>query len=329
MRRRAVLGLLAGAPAGWTSRPRAQNPGAEQSGPPVVGFLTPRSEAEAAGNKAAFERGLRRAGFVPGRSVRVEYRWADGRADRLAGFVAELAAVPASLLVAGGDAAALAAASGGLPLAFLMGGDPVQLGLVGSLNRPGGTATGVTLLADALGAKRLETLCEIVPGARTIALLLNARSPSAPFHREQVEAAAAALGRRLITVSVQEREEFGPAFDRIQEAGAGAVSVQNDPFFDSQRSALVGEAERVRLPAMFHIREYPELGGLASYGPSLSGMYEQLGSVVGQLLKGVHPSEVPVSRPTIFELVLNLRTARALGLSIAPTLLARADDVIE
>jgi putative ABC transport system substrate-binding protein len=249
----------------------------------------------------------------------------------LGAFAAELAALPVSVLVAGGDTAAVAAkaATGTIPVVFMVADDPVRLGLVSSFNLPNSNATGISLITSALGSKRLELIREMVPNAHVIGLLINPNNPSADSHSEEVQTAAHSLGLRLIVFPASTEGEFEGAFEALRKNGAGALVLQSDPFFDSKRAALIALALRYAIPAVYHIREFPNSGGLLSYGPSLVDGYGQLGSIVGRMLKGGWPHDIPVARPTRFELVINLKTAKALGLTIPPTLLARADEVIE
>jgi putative ABC transport system substrate-binding protein len=306
MRRREVMAGLASA--SWPFAAHAQ----QQRRAPVVGFLTTRSQEEATDHRAAFLRGLERAGYVEGRNVHLEYRWAGGRNERLGAFAAELARLPASVLVTGGDpsAAAAKAAAGSTPIVFMIAEDPVRAGLVASLNHPQGNATGISLITSALGSKRLDVMREMVPAANPVALLVNPDNPSAEGHAEEVRAAAQALGRRLIVLQSRSALNFAAAFDTLRKERAGALVVQGDPFFDSERNALIALAWQHSVPAIYHIREFPLGGGLVSYGPSLVDSYEQLGGIAGRVLKGERPGDLPVMRPTKFELVINMKTAK-------------------
>jgi len=326
MRRRAILAGL-GATVGWPLVAGAQ----QQRGVPVVGFLTTRSQEEAADHKAAFLRGLDRAGYAEERNVHVEYRWAGGRNERLGAFVAELARLPVSVLVRGGDpsAAAAKAAAGTIPIVFMIAEDPIRAGLVASFNNPKGNATGISLITSALGSKRLDIMREMVPGANLVALLVNPDNPSAEAHAEEVHVAAQALGRGFVVLRSRRTPDFAAAFETLRNERAGALVVQGDPFFDSERNALIALARRHGVPAIYHIREFPLAGGLVSYGPSLVDAYEQLGSISGRVLKGERPADLPVMRPTKFELVINMKTANALRVEVPLHLQQLADEVIE
>jgi putative tryptophan/tyrosine transport system substrate-binding protein len=326
MRRREFAAGL-GAAVAWPLAVPAQQP---RRGP-VVGFLTTRSQEEAADHRAAFLRGLERAGYVEERNLHVEYRWAGGRNERLGAFAAELARLPVSVLVTGGDpsAAAAKAAAGATPIVFMIAEDPVRAGLVASFNNPQGNATGISLITSALGSKRLDVVREMVPGANLVALLVNPDNPSAETHAEEVRAAAQALGRRLVVLQSRSAPDFAAAFETLRNERAGALVVQGDPFFDSERNALIALARRHGVPAIYHIREFPVAGGLVSYGPSLVDSYEQLGGIAGRVLKGERPADLPVMRPTKFELVLNMKTANALRVGVPLHLQQLADEVIE
>jgi putative ABC transport system substrate-binding protein len=325
MRRRDLL--LAGLAAAW--QPRAAR--AQQPAVPVIGFLSTRSPEESAAHTAAYLRGLRETGYVDGRNVAIEYRWAGGEYERLSVLAAELARLRVSVMAAGGDPSAIAAkaATATIPIAFVMGDDPMRFGLVSSLNRPGGNATGVSLITSALGGKRLEILCELAPAADTVALLVNPGNLNAEAHALDVRSAAQALGRRLVVAEAATAAEIAEVFGTLARDRARALIVANDPFFDTRRDEFVILAARHGIPAIFHIREFPEAGGLSSYGPSLVDGYHAFGVQTGRILKGANPADLPVVRPTRFEFVVNLKTAKALGLDMTPSLLARADEVIE
>ena len=326
MRRREFISFLGGA----ALSPLAAR--AQQQGLPVIAFLSSRAPEEAAGHTAAFLQGLKAFGYVDGQTARIEYRWARGQYERLPAFASELAAMRPAVIVAGGgvpSARAAKAASPTIPVVFL-GGDPVAAGLVTSLNRPGGHATGVSLMSGMLGGKRLELLAQLVPKADVVALLTNPQDVGdAESQTQDVKAAARTLGRRLIVVAASTEPELEPRFAALVEGGAGAVVVQNDPFFDSRRDQLIGIAARRKIAAIYHIREFPAAGGLMSYGASLAEAYHQVGIQAGRILKGANVADLPVVQPTHFELVLNLKTAKALDLPVPPTLLAQADEVIE
>jgi putative ABC transport system substrate-binding protein len=322
MRRRAFI-AAAGCAALWPTL------GLAQQSVPLVGFLSTRSPEESGEHTAAFLRGLGEMGYLPEQSVAIEYRWGHGDYEQLTALARDLASRRLAVLAAGGDAAALAAraASERIPLVFLIGDDPTRLGLVASLNRPGTNATGVSLVSSALGAKRLELLCELIPQG-AVALLVNPTNPNAAAHTQEVQEAARSLGRVVLVVGASTNEELDTALASNTGKAQGLV-VQNDPFFDAHRERLAALAAQARLPAIYHIREFPAVGGLMSYGPSLVDAYRDLGLQAGRVLKGVSASELPVIQPTKFELAINLNVAARMGLTVPPGLLARADEVIE
>jgi putative tryptophan/tyrosine transport system substrate-binding protein len=303
-----------------------------QQATPTIGFLSARSPDEAAIHTNAFRLGLEETGYVEGNSVAIEYRWAKGDYSKLPSFAADLLSRPIALLVAAGDPAALAAKAGmpTVPLVFLVGGDPVRLGLVTSMNRPG-AATGVNFFTGDLGGKRLELLCVMVPAARVIGLLVNPRfgAEAAAQQRQAVAAAAKELGRELVVQEAATEAEIESSFAAFVKAGVEGLIVQNDPFFDSRRSLVVALSSSNRLPGIFHIREYPADGGLMSYGASLSDTYRRLGVYAGKVLRGAKPDDLPVLRPTTFELVINARTAKTLGLAVPQSMQVEADELIE
>ncbi|MBI5319047.1 ABC transporter substrate-binding protein [Bradyrhizobium sp.] len=303
-----------------------------QQGMPVIGFLSTRSPDEAAGHTNAFRRGLEEMGYFEGRSVAIEYRWAKGDYGQLPSLASELRGRPLSLIAAAGDPAAQAAKAAGLavPIVFIVGQDPVRSGLVESMNRPG-RATGVNFFTGDLGSKRLELLFSMVPSAQRVGLLLNPRFGTDTFEqlRQSASAAALSLGRELVAQSAATDAEIEAAFAALVAAGVGGLMVQNDPFFDSRRSLILRLSSRHRLPGIFHIREYPADGGLMSYGASLSDTYRQLGVYAGKILRGARSDDLPVLRPTKFELVINVQTAKALGLAVPQSILIAADELIE
>jgi putative ABC transport system substrate-binding protein len=271
-------------------------------------------------------------GYVEGRSINIEYRWAKGDYSQLPAFAADLLGRPLTLVVTPGDPAAKAAKTAGfqIPIVFVVGEDPVQSGLVASMNRPG-TATGVNFFTGDLGGKRLELLCAMVPSVHVVGLLVNPRfgAEAANQHRTSVTAAAQSVGRE---VSVQEAAtdvEIEAAFAALVKAGVGGLIVQNDPFFDSRRAHILTLSARSRIPGIFHIREFPADGGLMSYGASLSDTYRQVGVYAGKILRGAKPDDLPVLRPTKFELVINTKTAKSLGLAVPQSMLIAADELIE
>ena len=321
------MGLLGGAAVTLPVASRAQ-----QAAIPIIGFLSSRSPKEAEIHAAAFRRGLSETGFVVGQNVAIEYRWAEGHYERLPMLASELVSLRVSVVAAVGgsvSASGAKAATATIPIVFVMGDDPVKQGLVGSFNRPGSNLTGVAFVTGELGSKRLGLLCELVPNATTVALLLNPNGPGAEGQRQDVQAAAKALGRRLIVLHASAERDFEQNFAIITKEHVGALVVQNDPFFNSRRDELMGLAARNGVPAIYHIREFPAAGGLMSYGASLADAYRQVGNYTGRILKGEKPADLPIVQPTNFELVINLKAAKALGITVPPSLLARADEVIE
>jgi putative ABC transport system substrate-binding protein len=326
MRRRDLLKSIAGIGAIWPIAVRAQ------ASSPLIGFMSSRSSKDSEPHSAAFLRGLSEAGYVPGQNVRMEYRWADGRYERLPQIAAELVKLPLAALVAGGgepSAQAAKSTTASIPIIFVIGGDPVKAGLTTSLNRPGTNATGVSFVTAELGGKRVNLIAELVPNAATIALLVDPNMTETDTHIQSARMGADALGRRLLVLHATTPADLEPNFNAITKEGAGALVVQNDPFFDSQRDLLIGLAAQYAVPAIYHIREYPASGGLMSYGASLLDAYRQVGVMTGRILKGEHPQNIPVQQPTQFELVINRKTAHSLRLAIPPQLLAIADEVIE
>jgi putative ABC transport system substrate-binding protein len=325
VKRREFICLLGGATA-WPLVARAQ-----QSAMPVVGFLDSSSAHEYAPFLAAFRAGLNEAGLVEGRNVAIEYRWADGHYDRLPALAAELVRVPVAVLVATGITAATAAkaATSTVPIVFNTGGDPVRFGLVASLNRPRANITGVASLGKVLVAKRFELLRELVPKADSIAFLVNPNNAVAELDTSDAQAAAAALGQKLIVVKARSEGDIDAAFAAVaQQRGSGLLQ-QLDPFLQSRRDQLVALAARYRLPAIYDRRDFAAAGGLMSYGTSLGDALRLVGSYAGRLLKGEKPTDLPVQQPVKFELAINLKTAKALGIDVPATVLARADEVIE
>jgi putative tryptophan/tyrosine transport system substrate-binding protein len=326
VRRREFITLLGGATA-WPLAVRAQQPAMR-----VVGFLSGRSPGESAAVVNAFRQGLAENGYVEGKDIAIEFRWADGHYDRLAPLAAELVARQVEVIAAtGGSVSGLAAksATGTIPIVFSSGGDAVKLGLVASLNRPGGNVTGVNLVFGALGAKRLELLRSLVPAAAAIAMLVNPNYPSAASEVQDVEPAGRTLGLRISILNARTESEFEPAFTALVEQKAAALVVADDPYLVSQRDRIVQLATRYAVPAMYITRDFADAGGLMSYGPSIIDGYRLVGVYTGRILKGEKPADLPVVQPTKFDLVINLKTARALGLTIPDKMLALADEVIE
>jgi ABC-type uncharacterized transport system substrate-binding protein len=328
MNRRAFIALLGGA-ASATSWPLATQ--AQPSTMPVIGFMHVASPSAFLHLLAGFHRGLGEAGIVEGQNATIEYRWAEGHYDRLPELAAELARRPLSVLVAvGGEESALAAkaATTTIPTVFLVARDPVRTGLVASLSRPGGNATGVNLFGAELGAKRLGLLRDLVPKASVMGFLVNPTYQTAEAEEQQVQAAARVVGWQVLPLHASSESEIDTAFERLKDR-AGALLVGTDPFFNSRRQRIVGLAAREAIPTMFDQREFALAGGLISYGTSLADAYRQVGIYAGRLVKGEKASELPVLQPTKFELVLNLKTAKALGLDVPLNLQQLADEVIE
>jgi len=319
MRRRDFITLLGGAAAARPLAARAQQPAM-----PVIGFLSSGSPGPFAQMLAAFHQGLKDGGYVEGQNVAIEYRWAEGYYDRLSTLAADLVRRQVGVLAAtGGTVSALAAkaTTTTIPILFVAA-DPVRDGLVASLNRPGGNVTGVSVFSAELAPKRLQLLRELVPKAGKIAALTN------PASMDEPEALTRA-GFPLLTITAEAEGDFGPAFIQAAQQGVEALLVTADPFFNTRRAQIVALATRHSLPAAYPWREYVEAGGLMSYGTSLPGTYRQVGQYVSRVLKGDKPADLPVQNPIKFELAINLKTAKALGLTVPPTLLARADEVIE
>lgn len=303
---------------------------AQQAALPVVGFLRSGASAGAEHIVNAFRQGLSEAGFVEGQNVALEFRSAENQLDRLPALTADLLRRPVAVIVANSIAALVVkAATTTVPIVFAGGGDPVQEGLVASLNRPGGNVTGANFFLGALGPKRLEQLRQVVPKGTTIAMLVNPNTPDTEAERKDVQAAASGLGQQLVFVEARSLSEIEAAFATLRQRGAGALLVGTGAFLNSHRERVVALAARHALPASYSWREAVTAGGLMSYGASITDAYHHAGLYAGRILKGEKPADLPVMRSTRFEFVLNLKTAKALGLEIPPTLLALADEVIE
>jgi putative ABC transport system substrate-binding protein len=325
MRRRDFITLLGGASA-WPLAARAQ-----QGGMPVVGLLRSTPAAPFAHLVEALRQGLGDEGFIEGRNVKIEQRYADNRLDRLPDLAGDLVRQQVSAIVGNVVAVdAARAATATIPIVFVTGEDPVKGGLVASLNRPEANLTGVTFFGGSqLDAKRLELLRDLIPKAAVFAVLGDVNYPAFQPELPDVEAAGRALGRQIVVVKVSSEGEFEGAFAKIEQAGAGALLVSGSPFFTSQRRALVALAARHAIPAIYDQRDFVLDGGLISYSASFTGAYRQAGTYVGKILKGAKPSDLPVLQPTSFELVLNLNTAKALGLEVPQSIQLRADEVIK
>jgi len=327
MKRRELIFLLGGAALAWPLSARAQ-----QKAMPVIGFLSGTSPGPAAPNVAAFRQGLSATGYVEGQNIAIEYRWAEFRYDQLPRLAADLVGRPVDVIVTQGGIPPIQAAKSAtstIPIVFVVGVDPVALGLVASFARPGGNLTGLSMLTAELNPKRLELLSELVPQAGVIALLVNPNNPRAARLIADMQEAARAMGVQLPILKAGSETEIDAAFASLVELHAGALVVGNDPFFNNRREQLVALASRHAVPAIYEWREFAASGGLISYGTSLTSVYRQSGIYAGKILNGAKPADLPVQQPTKFELVINLKTAKALGLTVPQSILARADEVIE
>jgi putative tryptophan/tyrosine transport system substrate-binding protein len=323
-RREFILGL--GSAATWPLAARAQQPAM-----PVVGYLGSRSAESDAPFLGAFRQGLGEVGYVEGRNVRIEYRWAEAQLRRLPALAADLVQLrPAVIVTAGGPAAPAAkAATSSIPIVFSTGSDPVGVGLVASMNRPGGNLTGVTNFSRALGSKRVELMRQLLPKASALAVLANPDSPDAAYQTMDVQAAARAVGWEVLVLNAHTDREIDSAFASMVEHRVGGLMVNVDGFFFTRRDYIIARAARHSIPTFYGLGEFPPAGGLISYSTSFTQIYQQVGVYAARILNGEKPADLPVLQPTRFELVINMRTAKALGLDVPPALLAIADEVIE
>jgi len=326
MKRREFITLLGAVAVAWPLSARAQQPPM-----PVIGFLGSASPEPWADRLSAFRQGLSEAGYVEGRNVTIEYRWSDGRNDRLTALAADLVRRQVDVIVATGGAPAIAAktAATKIPIVFSLGGDPVASGLVASLNRPGGNATGVNMFTAQLGPKRLGLLRELVPTAALTAVLLNPKSLSIEDQLKDVHEAARAVDQQIHILHASSEPELDTAFTTLPSLRAGALLVGSDPYFNSQRDQIIALAARHAIPAIYEWREFAMAGGLMSYGTSITNTYRQVGLYTGRVLKGEKPADLPVVQPTKFEFVINLKTAKVLGLAVPNSMQLLADEVIE
>jgi putative tryptophan/tyrosine transport system substrate-binding protein len=328
MRRREFIKIIAGsAAAAW---PLAA--GAQQPGMPVIGFLSSASTVGWENYVAGFHRGLAESGFTEGQNVKIEYRWAQGRYEQLPALAAELARLKVAAIFASGGlvtAQAAKAATSSIPIVFSMGADPVGYGLVDSLNRPGGNMTGLASINVALVSKLFALLAEIAPKASVFGLLVNTDNKNSESEIEEARKAVRALGKTFQLISAAKGIEFDEAFAKFAGQGGQALVVSSDPFFNNSRNQLIALSARHRIPTIYGWPEYPKAEGLASYGPDLSDQYRLCGVYIGRILKGAKPGELPVVQPTKFKFVINLKTARALGITVPPGVMAIADEMIE
>jgi putative tryptophan/tyrosine transport system substrate-binding protein len=327
MRRREFISLLGGAAAAWPFVANAQSPPM-----PVIGYLSARSPEDTANLLAAFRSGLAQSGFVEGQNTAIEYRWARGQYDQLPAMAAELVGRPVSLLATTGGEPAVFAASAAtsiIPIVFTIGGDPVKEGLVASFSRPGGNATGITLLTNLLESKRFGLLRELVPPSSTIAVLYNPKFSQSAQMLSDVRIAADAIDMKIEVLPASADGELDTAFEAISRGHFAALATIADPFFDTRSEKITALAARCAVPAMYHAREYVVAGGLMSYGIDFSEAYRQTGIYAGLVLKGAKPADLPIMQATKFLMVINMKTARALGVRISDNLLSLADEVIE
>jgi putative ABC transport system substrate-binding protein len=324
--RREFIAVVGGAAAAWPTMATAQQPAL-----PTIGYLSSLSESQVSAQTAAFRRGLNETGFAEGRNITIDFRWAEGRFERLPSMAAELVRRPVSLILAQAPPAALSAkaATASIPIVFIVGFDPVGAGLVANLSKPGGNATGMTLISHVLGQKRLEMIREISAKATVVAMLVNPISPDTVIEMQSVQAGAKELGLKLVMFNASTPDEIEAAFNAMTERQPDALLVGTDPFFLNQRSQIIARAGRLLIPTVYPFRDYAAAGGLMSYGSNISNAYRQAGIYAGRILKGAAPAELPVMQPTTFEIVINLKTATSLGVEIPASVHARSTEVIE
>jgi putative tryptophan/tyrosine transport system substrate-binding protein len=324
LQRREFIAGLGGAVA-WPLVARAQQ------SKPLIGFLYARSPEDTTAQMAAFHRGLSDGGYIEGQNVAIEYRWGRGQYDKIPAMAAELVHLNANLIVAGADQAALSvkAATSSLPIVFVVGSDPIKLGLVSSFNEPGGNATGVNIFTNDLQAKRIGLLHDLIPHTKMIGFLLNPTTPVDESQLDQVQTAATALDLEVQVLRASKPSEINDAFEAVRRDHTAAVLVAADPFLDIHHDEIIALAARYAVPMMYQFRQFPAAGGLMSYGVDLPDAWGQAGAYAARILKGAKPANLPVLRPTKFEFVINLKTAKALGITVPPSLIARADEVIE
>jgi ABC-type uncharacterized transport system substrate-binding protein len=325
MRRRDFIKAITGVAAGWPLASRAQQPAL-----PTIGFLNGQSSANFTQFVAAFNGGLKETGFVDGQNVAIEYRWAEGHADRLPALADDLVRRHVAVITAtGGSHLAARAATGTIPIVASIGGDAVKMGLVASINRPGGNFTGVAVFTSDLEAKRLELMNEIAPKDATIGVLIDPKFDASDVQVQSIKAAAALTGRAVVFAGASIKPELDSAFAKLAGAHAGAVVLVGNPFFLGVRDWLLALTKHYALPAIYENREFTAAGGLMSYGTNVQDVYRQVGIYAGRILKGERPAELPILQPTKFDMAINLKTAKALGLEVPTSILLRADEVIE
>jgi putative ABC transport system substrate-binding protein len=324
MRRRRFLTLVGGAVVAWPAASRAQHPAM----PPTIGFMGAATASDESQRVAAFLQQLRQLGWIEDRNITIEYRWAEGRAERAAEITAEFVRLKVNVIVTGGTTNVIAAkrATSVIPIVFAAAGDPVGSGLVASLARPGGNVTGLSVQAADLAGKRLEILREVVPGLRRLAIMGHAGNPTDVIQRGEAQAAAHALDLEVVPTEIRRAEDIAPAFEAFK-GRADALYVFGDPLLATNRIRINTLAQDARLPTIYNYREFVAAGGLMSYGPNFPDLFRHAAEFVDKILRGAKPNDIPVEQPTKF--VINLTTAKALGLEVPPTLLARADEVIE